>query len=35
MVAAVGLSDDPLSLMMEERAVARNLSRYEGEYAIY
>ena len=29
-VAAAGLSDDPLSLMMEERAVARNLSRHEG-----
>lgn len=30
-VAVAGLSDDPLSMMMQERAVARNMSRHGGE----
>ncbi|CAM9842845.1 unnamed protein product, partial [Ectocarpus sp. 8 AP-2014] len=29
-VAVAGLSDDPLSMMMQERAVARNMSRHGG-----
>ena len=32
-MAAAGLSDDPLSIMMQERAVARNISRHGGETA--
>lgn len=32
-VAVAGLSDDPLSVMMEQRAVARNISRHGGERA--
>lgn len=27
----MGLSDDPLSLMLEQQAVARNISRHAGD----